>query len=276
MTQTKTRRGVYVRDPHHVIGSTIYVPRKHMAAPPPEPAPRPRTPPFVAWTVPVLVMAMIGAGGATAAAFFTPVLEIDRVTVQGVAMLPEEAILNRVDLLGENQLTVSFDATEAAIARLPLVESVEIRRAWPRGIVVLIRERQPWGTWEQNGVAYPIDDEGVVLVAVDPPKGGPVIRSSATTTLIPGERVNPEAIAAVVEIMERLPATLGTSVAEVAFVPAKGVQVTTGDGRVAILGNSTGIAYKLAVWAATDAKAIEERIHYTVIDLTFGNRPVLQ
>ncbi|MFN0096341.1 MAG: cell division protein FtsQ/DivIB [Dehalococcoidia bacterium] len=270
------RRPVYIDNPKHVIGSTIYVPAQRRKPAPvidATSAPRNRRGLWVVLSLGTLLLAAIGG---VAAAVFSPVLEIEEVVVQGNANLPDEAILERVNLVGENMLTADFDPTRAAIARLPLVAAVTIQRDWPKGVRILVRERQAWGVWEQNGVAYPIDAEGVVLGSVDLPEHGPVVRSSAKSTLIAGDRVDPEAIAAVVEIMAKLPGALGTEVEEVAFVPGKGVQVTTADGRVGVLGDSRDIAYKLAVWAASDAKAQEERIEYRVIDLRFGNRPVLQ
>ena len=84
------------------------------------------------------------------------------------------------------------------------------------------------------------------------------------------------AVDAAAEIYELLPRQLGTTVTEVAFLTGKGVQVTTGSGEVALLGDSGGITYKLAVWAAVASEARREGIAYSVVDLRYGNRPVLQ
>jgi hypothetical protein len=65
-------------------------------------------------------------------------------------------------------------------------------------------------------------------------------------------------------------------VSEVRFLGSKGVQVTTADGQSALLGDSSSIAYKLAVWAAVSTQAARQGINYTSIDLRYGNRPVLQ
>jgi cell division septal protein FtsQ len=81
---------------------------------------------------------------------------------------------------------------------------------------------------------------------------------------------------AAAEIYERLPRQLGTTVADVSFSAARGVQVTTTDGQTALFGDSSSIAYKLSVWAAMAQQAQVRGITYTTIDLRFGNRPVLQ
>ncbi len=220
----------------------------------------------------VIVLAL----GAAYTVFRTPLVEVKHVVVLGAVRLADETVLERTDLLGKNMLTLDSGPSYDAIARLPLVQEVSIVRAWPNTVRIILREREPWGVWEQAGVSHPIDREGVVLGAVEAPADGPRIISASLATLRPGDRVDPEAIRAVIEIAELLPAALGSQVAEVAFVPGKGVQVTTTDEQVGVLGDSTGIAYKLAVWAAAIIEAEEERVSYTVIDLRFGNRPVLQ
>jgi len=81
---------------------------------------------------------------------------------------------------------------------------------------------------------------------------------------------------AAAEIYEQLPRQLGTTVSEVAYLAGTGLQVTTANGDVALLGDSSSIAYKLAVWAALAREAQDHGINYTTIDLRYGNRPVLQ
>ncbi len=85
-----------------------------------------------------------------------------------------------------------------------------------------------------------------------------------------------QAVDAAAEIFERLPRQLGTTVAEIRFLGNAGVQVTTADGQTAYLGDSGGMAYKLAAWAATAAEADRQGINYTTIDLRYGDRPVVQ
>ena len=60
------------------------------------------------------------------------------------------------------------------------------------------------------------------------------------------------------------------------IVQAEDVEVTTASGETALFGDSSAIAYKLAVWAALSQQARSRGINYTTIDLRYGNRPVLQ
>src|SRR5690606_22272994 len=109
-----------------------------------------------------------------------------------------------------------------------------------------------------------------------PPPGSPVILSSEVGARQLGDLVDHHAVAVATDIYELLPERLGTSVTQVAILSGKGVQGTTSGGQVAILGDSNGITYKLAVWEAVWARARTEGIEYSVVDLRYGNRPVLQ
>ncbi|MEP7216136.1 MAG: cell division protein FtsQ/DivIB [Anaerolineaceae bacterium] len=140
------------------------------------------------------------------------------------------------------------------------------RRSW----------RKAWGTWEQGSVQYTIDRNGVVLGVGPAPDGSPSIVSSQLGSRAQGDHVDYQAVDAAAEIYEKLPRQLGTNVKQVSFIAGKGVQVTTTNNQTALLGDSSSIAYKLAVWAAMAQQAQTQKISYTTIDLRYGNRPVLQ
>jgi cell division protein FtsQ len=229
---------------------------------------------------------VIAAGGLAAVAaliagaawlYRSPYFRVETVEVQGTQRMSDRTIVAAADLLGRSMLTADLAAAQRAVYQLPLVSSVRIERDWPSTVRIIVEERRPWGTWEQAGVDYLIDREGVVIAVGERlPAGAPAIRSSEPGSRIVGDRVDYQAVDAAAEIYELLPRQLGTTVEEVAFIKGKGVQVTTADGQVALFGDSSSIAYKLAVWAALAAEARQRHIAYTTIDLRYGNRPVLQ
>jgi cell division protein FtsQ len=218
-------------------------------------------------------------GIAGAAAYFgyqSNIVRVKVAEVEGASLSSPEEIAGQAALFGESMVTADFEAAARRIEAMPLIQDARVERRWPRTIRIVVTERQPWGTWEQAGAAYTIDREGVVLgTTVAPPPDAPVIRSSEQGTRIPGDRVDRHAVDATARIWSDLPAQLGVEVTEVAFLAGKGVQVTTGDGQVALLGDASGIDYKLAAWAAMARRAEAEGIVYRAIDLRFGNRPVL-
>ncbi len=227
-----------------------------------------------------VVLGIFGVlGGGAYAAYASPIFEVSTVEVRGNENVEAATIAGRADLAGESMFTADLSGAQHDIYEIARLETVRLERSWPDTVVIHVEERQPWGTWEQGGLSYTIDRDGVVLGTADdiaPPEDPPVIVSSEVGARDLGERVDHHAVAVARDIYELLPERLGTSVTEVAFLTGKGVQVTTADGHVAVLGDSSGMDYKLAVWAEMAATAEEEDIDYNVIDLRYGNRPVLQ
>lgn len=222
-------------------------------------------------------LAVVGVAGYGAYWTWTsPFFKVSNVEVVGNQRITSGTVVEASGLLGESMFNADLAAAQQSLYQQPLVNSVRIERDWPHTVRVVIEERKAWGTWEQTGVQYTIDREGVVLGQGPAPAGSPVIRSNEPGNRIIGDRVDYQAVDAAAEIYEKLPRQLGTTVAEVAFTTGKGVQVTTTNGQTALFGDSSSIAYKLSVWAALAQEAQVRNINYTTIDLRYGNRPVLQ
>lgn len=229
------------------------------------------------WLLAVAMAAMaVFVGSGAAWVWQSPIFKVSNVEVVGNNLVPTDSVVMRTQLLGQSMFTVDLAGAQKELYQMPLVYGARIERQWPNTVRIVVEERRAWGTWEQNGVRYTIDRDGVVLGTVAPPEGSPVIRSSELGTRLQGDRVNYQAVDAAAEIYEQLPRQLGTTVSEVAYLAGTGLQVTTANGDVALLGDSSSIAYKLAVWAALAREAQDHGINYTTIDLRYGNRPVLQ
>ncbi|MDE2670196.1 MAG: FtsQ-type POTRA domain-containing protein [Chloroflexota bacterium] len=221
----------------------------------------------------VLFLGVVGAG---AWAWHSPTLQVREVKIEGAVATRESEILERVDFWGERLFTADLDGAADAIAELPLVASVEITREWPGTVHITVREREPWGSWEQAGLRYTIDREGYVLGHGAPPAGSTTIVSNESYSLRAGDRVDYHAVDATAEIKDQIEQALGTRAIEFTYSPGEGIRVRTEDGQTALLGDSSGIAYKLAVWARVAEEALARDITYSTIDLRFGDRPVLR
>jgi len=220
-----------------------------------------------------LVVSLAGAGFWV---WSSPFFKVNNIEVVGNDLVSTGTIVGRANLLGESMFTADLATAQKEVFQQPLIHTIRIERKWPDSLRIVVEERKAWGTWEQGGVRYTIDREGVVLGTVPPADGSPLIRSSAAGSKQQGDRVDYQAVDAASEIYDRLPRQLGATVTEVAYVAGKGVQVTISSGESALLGDSSSIAYKLAVWAALRREAQVRGINYTSIDLRYGNRPVLQ
>jgi cell division protein FtsQ len=205
----------------------------------------------------------------------SPAFRVNHVAVEGNERTATDDIVRMSELLGESMFTADLADAQKVLYSFPLVSSIKVERDWPNTVRIVVEERQAWGTWEQAGVRYTIDRDGVVLGTQPPPEGLPHIRAAEQTTLAVGDRVSYQAVNGAAEIYEKLPRQLGTTVSEVAYLAGTGVQVTTASGQSALFGDGSSIAYKLSVWAALAAEAENRGISYATIDLRYGNRPVL-
>ena len=109
-----------------------------------------------------------------------------------------------------------------------------------------------------------------------PPADSTTIVSNESYSLRAGDRVDYHAVDATAAIKEQIEQALGTRAIEFTYSPGEGIRVRTEDGQTALLGDSSSIAYKLAVWARVAEEALARDITYSTIDLRFGDRPVLR
>src|SRR5690606_18132197 len=130
----------------------------------------------------------------------SPYFKVHEVQVEGWQRVDPAVVQERTSLLGESMFEADLAGAQETLLELPLVKAVHIERAWPDTIKVTVEERQAWGTWEQAGIQYVIDREGVVLGTWEMPAGTPAIKSQATTTKRPGDRVDYQAVDAASEI----------------------------------------------------------------------------
>jgi cell division protein FtsQ len=77
--------------------------------------------------------------------------------------------------IGAPLIAVDTDAIEARLLReLPRIDSVDVVRSWPHGIVLKVTERRPVLVLEKGGKFIEVDAESVRFATVDTaPKGVP-------------------------------------------------------------------------------------------------------
>ena len=209
--------------------------------------------------------------------YFSPIFRVQQIEIVGATDADRQQIADMVQKQGNSMFTVTFGGSEAQIAALPQVKTVDISRHWPDTVRVTLVERQPWGTWIAGTTPYVIDQEGVVLPEGFPaPEGSLVIKALAAPPLVAGDSVDQDAVVLTNALVNELPVRMGINVSEVDWSTAKGLVVTTNAGYTVVVGDSENIEYKLAVWQQIDLELGRESMVGHVLDLRFGERPSLQ
>ena len=138
------------------------------------------------------ILAAAATGGAWV--YQSPFFRVTAVSVEGNNRVPTDTIVGAADLIGESMFTADLETAQKELYELPLVNSVRIERSWPHSLKIVVEERKAWGTWEQGGVQYTIDRNGVVLGVGPAPDGSPSIVSSEEGSRQHGDHVDYQAV----------------------------------------------------------------------------------
>jgi cell division protein FtsQ len=89
---------------------------------------------------------------------------VKRITLEGKQNATDAEITNALQA-GPDTMMLGFD-TDAAKARLeavPWIRHAQVMRLLPSTLQVVIEERAPYAIWQNKGLTYVVDDDGVVL-----------------------------------------------------------------------------------------------------------------
>ncbi|MFJ3493900.1 cell division protein FtsQ/DivIB [Streptomyces sp. NPDC086091] len=132
----------------------------------------------------LLVLILLGAGGVWAL-HGSQWLRLERVSVSGADVLTPREVRDAAALpVGSPLVSVDTGAVEARLrAKLRRVDTVDVSRSWPDGIVLKVTERKPV-LLIRSGTRYvEVDDGGVRFATVDKaPAGVPLLRLEATAS----------------------------------------------------------------------------------------------
>jgi cell division protein FtsQ len=211
-------------------------------------------------------VAGLGAIVAIIALYLSPAVRVDDIEVVGAAQVDPAKVRELAALDGDSMLHLNTSSAEEQIRLLPLVNDVRIERHWPQTVRIIVSERQPWGYWQVGDTHYVIDSEGVA----------PVIKDSNPVRLLPGDRVDLDAVQLTRTLIERVPAALALKIVSFEYSVAQGLALVTDAGYRVVIGDSQNVDYKLAAWKAMEDQLGRESMPGHVLDLRFRDRPSFQ
>jgi cell division protein FtsQ len=203
----------------------------------------------------------------------SPVLDVDRITVNGATHTAPEAVRAAAGIRMHQPMTrVDLDRARRGILSLPWVQSVSVARKWPASIRVTITERTPVATVAagQAGFAL-VDSTGRVLETTAAPPPGLVVLANVPAAGAPGTELAPEA-SDVLTVARTLLPPLVPKVAAVAAAP-DGVELQLVAGGKVRLGPATGVLAKLV---AADTVLSQLDVHQLcALDVRVASAPSL-
>jgi cell division protein FtsQ len=120
----------------------------------------------------VAVVVTLG-GGAVWAAWSSPLLAVQTVTVKGTSRLSPADILAAARVpIGRSLLRLDPGRIRARVAALPAVRAVTVDRDWPHRLVITVTERSPVATVATGGGVELVDAAGVAFATAEQPPPG--------------------------------------------------------------------------------------------------------
>jgi len=188
-----------------------------------------------------VVAALVLVTVAAAVVWFSPVLSVRQVTINGAVAIPESEIIAAMDVAqGTPLLRVDTDAVARRIARIPRVASSHVQVDFPSTIRIDIVERTPTVFFDSPQGPHLMDSTGVEYAIGPPPPGVPRL-----LTAHPGAQDAPTraALAALVGA----PDTLRALVATISVRTVSDITLTLHDGRIVEWGSATDSVRKAAI-----------------------------
>ena len=188
-------------------------------------------------------IALIIAALVVWAVWFSSIFAVDQVRAvkaDNTALTPEqvrEVQLTAGIQTGEPIAWVDADSAAQAVANLPWIKSVEVRRGWPNEIVIAVDMRSPVARVEVAGGEVAVDSEGITFIATNI-KELPLIDAQG------------DALVAAVSVLTTLPPDLGKKVAGISAASRDAVELTLKSGSLVRWGSAEEPEFKAEVLRA--------------------------
>ncbi|MEC3958449.1 FtsQ-type POTRA domain-containing protein [Nocardia sp. CDC153] len=176
-------------------------------------------------------------------AYFTPLLAVRTVRVDGLAAVPEQQVLDALRVPdGRSMLRLDTDALAERVAHLPKVRSARVQRVFPSTVRVTVVERTPVLYFDSPDGTHLLDCDSVEF-AIEPP--GPGVPKLITDHPGGSDPVTRAAVA----VMAALPIPLRDQLGVGAVVArsVSDIALELRDGRTVVWGGTADSARKAAV-----------------------------
>lgn len=201
----------------------------------------PRRPRRRRWVrVAIVVLVIVAVAAAAWAVWLSPLLAARQVRVVGVEGVRAGAVLAAAALpVGVPLARIDTAPAERAVAAMPWVAGVEVRRGWPAELVVAVTPREPVAVVEGAQARTAVDATGTTFEVTGAlPKGLPRVRAEG------------DALREAMAVLTSLAPDLARRVVSVAATTRDDVTLTLRSGDLVRWGSSDQAAFKAEVLRA--------------------------
>ncbi|MCC3333340.1 FtsQ-type POTRA domain-containing protein [Nocardia abscessus] len=176
-----------------------------------------------------------------AVAWFTPVLSVRTVRIEGAVAVSEQQVRDVLEIpSGRSMLRIDTTPVARRVASIPKVRTARVQRVFPSTVRVTVVERTAVLFYDSPQGAHLLDADGVEFAVEPTPIGVPKL-----ITEHPGD-ADPLTRAAV-SILAIVPPALAVQVSEVAARSISDISLNLKDGRTVLWGGTNDAERKSAV-----------------------------
>ncbi len=187
--------------------------------------------------------------------------------VQGTLYTTPEEIYALADVDGWNIFWIDPKTVEARIRALAIIKDVDVKLDLPNRLAIRVVERRPVAVWQAGEQRFLVDAEGVLFEVRGDISRAVVVRDLRNASLRPGERVDPEAIVAALELNRLLPEQRVFD-----WRPGAGLSFVTDEGWRVQVGDHQNLKLKVLIYRQFRAQVAPAR-NVTFLDLSVPERP---
>ncbi len=192
---------------------------------------------FRLWAVPAVALVITFA----ALAWFSPMLSVREVRIEGAGAIPEDRIRELLQIPDQGSiLRIDTAAMAQRVASIPKVRSARVQRVLPSTVRVRIEPRTPVLYYDTAEGAHLLDADGIEYAIEPAPIGVPNLVTAKPGS---GDVLTRAAIA----VVRALPKELTVQVDSVHAETVSDISLTLRDGRTVLWGSSEDGERKSAV-----------------------------
>lgn len=211
------------------------------------------------------------------AMFWSPLLVVRAVKVQGARNVAAGDVVNATALVGadENLLLLSTEEVATRVEELPWVKDADVDRMLPNTVRVRVAERKPALLLSIGAAHWTLDRRGHVLAAGESRSGLPVLAGVEVAEVEPGVRLmTPESIDAL-KVFRSLPRGLRKQLAGIFAPTRERITLSLASGTVIRIGAAEKLTPKIKVLRALLARLRQRQIATAYVDVRVPTNPAI-
>jgi hypothetical protein len=203
----------------------------------------------------------------------SPEFGASHVSVAGNRLMSAAELEAVASVEGVNLFWLQPSELSQRLRLLPPVESADVSLELPDHVLIEVKERDPAAIWLTGETPFLVDRQGLVLAARPSPRPLIAVRDLSSQSLLPGSRINAEAVRNVSTLDGLLVQTFGPQPRQYEYTHETGLSIVQAVGPRLVVGSTDDVEWKIAAIQTIVRHLEANRVAAQLIDVRFADRP---